>query len=113
MVLGKQPVPGRPTTFENSSARAFCACSRCGGSCFLSSIISLFFLPLWETARSRLKYCLKGQLNLKQPNNHLFLFGLLLSSLDKHYDCHGISQLIFVVCFSFKGSSQSAVGGVR
>ena len=27
---------------------------------FLSSIFSLFFLPLWETARYRLKYCLKG-----------------------------------------------------
>ena len=25
----------------------------------------LFFLPLWETARNRLKYCLKGPLNQK------------------------------------------------
>ena len=45
-----------------------------GGSCldfFLSSIISLFFLPLflWETARYRLKYCLKGPLSPKQPTN--------------------------------------------
>ena len=37
---------------------------------FRSSIISLFFLPLWETARYRLKYCLKGPLNPKQPTNH-------------------------------------------
>ena len=37
---------------------------------FLSSIISLFFLPLsGETARYRLKYCLKGPLNPKQPTN--------------------------------------------
>ena len=34
---------------------------------FLSSIVSLFFLPLWETARYRLKYCLKRPLNPKQP----------------------------------------------
>ena len=25
---------------------------------------------LWETARCRLKYCLKGSLSLKQPTNH-------------------------------------------
>ena len=39
----------RPTNFDNSRARAYCACSRCGlGWCrlfFLSSIISLFYLP--------------------------------------------------------------------
>ena len=35
---------------------------------FLSSIISLLS-PLWETARYRLKYCLKGPLSPKQPTN--------------------------------------------
>ena len=35
---------------------------------FLSSIFSRFFLPLWETARYRLKYCLEGPLSPKQPN---------------------------------------------
>ena len=30
MVLGKLPVPGRPTNFDYSRARAYCACSRCG-----------------------------------------------------------------------------------
>ena len=43
-----------------------------GGGClaifFLSSIISLFFLPIWKTARYRLKNCLKGPLSPKQPN---------------------------------------------
>ena len=31
------------------------------------SLVFLFllFLPLWETARNRLKYCLKGPLNQK------------------------------------------------
>ena len=27
MVLGKLPVPGRPTSLEKSRARAYCACS--------------------------------------------------------------------------------------
>ena len=48
MVLGKLPVPGRPTTLDYSRARAYCAGCRCGlfGHFFLSSIISLSFLPL-------------------------------------------------------------------
>ena len=50
MVLGKLPVPGRPPSFDYSRARAYCACGRCGWvwvwTFFLSSIISLFFLPL-------------------------------------------------------------------
>ena len=47
-----------------------------GGGCldifFLSSIFSLFFLTLWETARYRLKYCLKPKpLNPKQLTNQI------------------------------------------
>ena len=72
MVLCKLPVPGCPTNLGSSRAGAYCACSRWGGGCldmFLSCIISLFFLPLWETARYRLKYCLKGPLSPKTTNN--------------------------------------------
>ena len=40
-------MPGCPTNLDNSRARAYCACSRCGwglfGHFFLSSITSLFF----------------------------------------------------------------------
>ena len=74
-MLGKLPVPERPTTLDYSRARAYCACSRCGWGCldiFLSSITSLFFLPLWETARHRVKYCFKGPLSSKQPANWAF-----------------------------------------
>ena len=50
MVLGTLPVLGRPTNLDHSRARAYCACSRCGwglfGHFFLSSIVSLFCLPL-------------------------------------------------------------------
>ena len=30
MVLDKLPVQGRPTNLDNSGARAYCACGRCG-----------------------------------------------------------------------------------
>ena len=50
MVLGKLPVPGRPTNFDCNRAGAYCVCSRRGRGLFLtfflSSIISFFFLPL-------------------------------------------------------------------
>ena len=72
-VLSKLSVPGRPTNLDYSRARACCACSRCGWGLF--GIFSLIcpFSPLspslWETARYRLIYCLKGPLNPKQPTN--------------------------------------------
>ena len=34
MMLGKLPVPGRPTNLGKSGARAYCACSRCGWGLF-------------------------------------------------------------------------------
>ena len=47
MVLGKLPVPGRPTNLDYSRARAYCACSGCGWgvvwTIFLLSIISFSF----------------------------------------------------------------------
>ena len=73
MVLGKLPVPERPTYLEKSRARAYCACSRSGWGLFghFSLLYHFSFLSpsLWETARYRLKYCLKGPLSPKQPTN--------------------------------------------
>ena len=72
MVLGKLSVPGRPTIWIQW-ARAYCARSRCGWGLFGHFYSPLSFLSsspsLWETARYRLKYCLKGPLNPNQPNN--------------------------------------------
>ena len=74
MVLGKLAVPGRrPTNLDKSRAMGT------GGGCFdfFSLIYHFSFLSLslsfslWETARCRLKYCLKGPLNPKQPINQL------------------------------------------
>ena len=48
-VLGKLSVPGRPSSLDNSRARAYCACSRCGLGLFgyfFSRLSFLFLLPL-------------------------------------------------------------------
>ena len=45
MVLGKLPVPGRPTNLDYSRARANCACSRCGWGLFGHFFSPLSFLP--------------------------------------------------------------------
>ena len=45
-VLGKLPVPGRPTNLDYSRTGAYCACSRCGWGLFghFFSYLSLLFL---------------------------------------------------------------------
>ena len=42
MVMGKLPVPGRPTNLDNSGARAYCACGGCGRGCLHFSLICHF-----------------------------------------------------------------------
>ena len=44
-VLGKLPVPGRPTYMNYSRASAYCACSGCGWGC-LDIFTLISFLPL-------------------------------------------------------------------
>ena len=50
MVLGKLSEPGRPNNLDYGRARAYCVYSSCKlglfGHFLLSSIISLFFLPV-------------------------------------------------------------------
>ena len=75
MVLGKLPVPGRPTNLDYSRAKAYwLAVGAGGGGLDIFSLICHFsFLPpsLWETARYRLKYCLKRPLSPTQPTNFM------------------------------------------
>ena len=75
MVLGKLPVPGRPTNLDLSRARACCAYRTCEWGLFGQffshlSFLSSFSLSFWEAARYRLKYCLKGPLNPNQSTNN-------------------------------------------
>ena len=44
MVLGKLPVPGRPTSLDKSRARACCSCNRCGWGLFGHFYSHLSFL---------------------------------------------------------------------
>ena len=43
-MLGKLPVPGRPTSLDYSRARAYRACSRCGWGLFGHFFSHLCFL---------------------------------------------------------------------
>ena len=72
-MLGKLPVPGRPTILITVGQGPTALAVGAGGGCL--DIFTLIYLfsslspSLWETARYRLKYCLKGPLNPKQPTN--------------------------------------------
>ena len=72
MVLGKLPVPERPTIWMIVGQGPIALAVGAGGvvlTFLLSSILSPFSPSLWETTRYRLKYCLKRSLNPKQPTN--------------------------------------------
>ena len=72
-VLGKLSVPGRPTILITVGQGPTALAVGAGGGCL--DIFTLLYPfsslspSLWETARYRLKYCLKGPLNPKQPTN--------------------------------------------
>ena len=72
MVLGKLPVPGRLliwiTVGQGPTALAVGASGGCLDIFTLIYPFSPLSPSLWETARYRLKYCLKGPLNPKTTN---------------------------------------------
>ena len=86
MILGKLPVPGRPTIrMIVGQGPIIVLAVGAGGGCL--DIFTLLFLfsslspSLWETARYRLKYYLKGPLNPKttnQPTNQIVITVLCL-----------------------------------
>ena len=75
MALGKFPEPGRPTicipVYVGQGPTVLTVGA--GGGCLDIFTLIYPFSPLspslWETARYRLKYCLKGPFNPKQPTN--------------------------------------------
>ena len=75
MVLGNLPVPGRPTNLITVGQGLIALAVGAGGRGLdiftLIYPFSILSPSLWETARYRLKYCLKGPLNQKQPTNQL------------------------------------------
>ena len=85
-MLGNRPVPGRSIIWIIVEQGPIALAVDAGGGCFrhffLSSIFSLFFLPLWEMAQYRLKYCLKGPLNPKQPTNQIYIKTCMLRTVN-------------------------------
>ena len=75
MVLGKLPVPGRPTIWIIVQQGPTALAVGAGGGCLdiFSLVYHFSFLTpsLWETARYRRKYCLKGPLSPNQATNQI------------------------------------------
>ena len=69
----KLQVPGRPTILITLGQGPTALSVGAGGCCLdIFTLIYPFFSlspSLWDTARYRLKYCLKGPLNPKLPTN--------------------------------------------
>ena len=103
MVLGKLPVPGRPTIWITVGQGPTALAVGAGGGCLdIFTLICPFFPispSLWETARYRLKYCLKGPLNPK-PTNQILLSQE--SGNDSHISVSiavGSSTIIYIKLF--------------
>ena len=93
MVLGKLPVPGRPTIWITVGQGPTALAVDAGGCCLDIFTLIYPFSPLspslWETARYGLKYCLKGPLNPKQPTNQpTKTAGVTVSCVDAATQTH-------------------------
>ena len=116
MVLGKLSVPGRPTiwiTVGQGPTALVVGVVGVVWTFLLSSILFSSLSPsLWETARYRLKYCLKGPLSPKQPTkilrlrftvSHFFtgsqmlIFGSMLVSWTLNCFCLLIYRKLFLL----------------
>ena len=79
-VLGKLPVPGRPTILITVGQGPTALAVGAGGGCL--DIFTLIYPfsslspSLWETTRYRLKYCLKGSLSPNTTNQPTFCLSL-------------------------------------
>ena len=89
MVLGKLPGPGRPTILLTVGQGPTALAVGAGRCCLDIFILLYLFSPispsLWETTRYRLKYCLKGPFNPKQPTNQRSKIPLLKLGIISPY----------------------------
>ena len=92
MVLGNLPVPGRPIIWITVGQGPTALAVGAGGGCLDIFTLIYPFSPLspslWETARYRLKYCLKGPLNPKQPTNQICLIDGIFIIFNKINTCN-------------------------
>ena len=98
MVLGKLPVPGRPTIWIKVGQGPTTLALSAGGVCLDIFTLIYPFSPLSpslrETARYRLKYCLKGPLNPIQPTNKIILHSSYFTSRNRHCIQHKLHNSI-------------------
>ena len=91
MMLGKLPVPGRPTIWITVGQGPTALAVGAGGGCLDIFTLDHPFCPLspspQETARYRLKYCLKGPLNPKQSTNQR-----VVRRCWVNFQCRGVLQ---------------------
>ena len=97
MVLGKLSVPGRPTILITVGQGPIALAVGAGGGCLDIFTLLYPFSPLspslWETARYRLKYCLKGRLNPKQSiNQSIFFIHAFISPFSFPFFCFSFSM---------------------
>ena len=75
-MLGELPVLGHPTIWITVGQGPAALAVGAGGGCLDIFALIYPFFPLspslWETARYRLEYCLKGLLSLKPTNQPIF-----------------------------------------
>ena len=69
MVLGKLPVPGRPTSLDKSRTRAYCSCSRCGWGLFGHFYSHLSFLFSFSLRSDPIYTEIMSQRVVKPKNN--------------------------------------------
>ena len=96
MVLGKLPVPGDVLIIWSILGQGPAALAvGADGDCLaiiLLYIISLLIPSLWEMARYRQNYCLKGPLSPKQPTNQKRLWRMNSSGLRRSSVLAAVSQ---------------------
>ena len=117
MVLGKLPVPGRPTIWLIVGQGPTVLAVGAGGGCL--DIFTLIYLysplspSLWETARYRLKYCLKGPLNPKTTNqpNRTILITVGQGPIAPAVGAGGGGLDIFTLIYAFSSFSLSLGDG--
>ena len=99
-------MPGRPTILITVGQGPTALAVGAGGGCL--DIFTLIYPfsslspSLWETARYRLKYCLKGPLDPKQPTNQPIFQGIRHYPFEKN-----VEVLLVYIIIVFLGAEFS------
>ena len=95
-------MPGRSADFDCSRARPTSQAVSAGGGClnffFLVYLFSFLSHSPRETARYRLKYCLKGPLSPTQQTIQITWLSLVMSLMASYLCCPFSHQLSCVIC---------------